>query len=215
MRPSARRRRRSRTVALTVLLGGCCYLAAIAVAGLSARPRAAALAVVFGNALAADGGPSPRLRARLDRALLLYRTGTVRRILVSGGVEEPGARDEAAAMAAYLEQRGVPAQAVAQDAAGVDTAQTARHTAGLMTADEGGVVVVTQWFHIPRAVLAMHRFGLPDVSGDWPRWFEARDIYSLLREAVALPFYALRYRSSGTVAGTGATGPAGSPPPRS
>ncbi|MGI4809288.1 MAG: hypothetical protein ACRYF2_14405 [Janthinobacterium lividum] len=41
-------------------------------------------------------------------------------------------------------------------------------------------------------MLAMRRFGLREVSGDWPRWFEARDTYSFLREAVALPFYAAR-----------------------
>ena len=68
---------------------------------------------------------------------------------------------------------------------------TARHTAAL--AGPGtSVVVVTQWFHLPRAILAMRRFGLREVSGNWPRWFEARDAYSFVREAVALPVYALR-----------------------
>lgn len=170
---------------------GCAAVAAIAIAGFSSTPRPSGLAVVFGNAVTGDGRPSPRLRARLDAALALYRRGAVHSILVSGGVEQPGSRDEAAIMAAYLEAEGVPALVIVQDPAGVDTFETARHTAN-MAASAAGVVVVTQWFHIPRAMLAMRRFGVSQVSGDWPRWFEIRDIFSLLREAVAVPYYAVR-----------------------
>lgn len=211
MRPHISRYRRQRRrpwLAAALLVGGS-YVAAIALAGLAARPRMADLAVVFGNTVGADGQPSPRLRARLDTALALYRRGSVRRILVSGGVEQPGDRDEARCMAAYLESRGVPASAVTRDAAGVDTFETARHTAALAAGNP--VVVVTQWFHIPRAMLAMRRFGLRDVSGDWPRWAEARDPYSFLREALAIPYYAVR-----TAGGPDARAipPAGAPRPQ-
>lgn len=167
------------------------YLAALAATGVVQRPRPADLAVVLGNTIEWDGQPSPRLRARLDTALRLYRSGNVRRILVSGGIEEPGPRDEAAAMATYLRAQGVPPEAILEDRAGTDTMETARHAA-MLVAPGAGLVVVSQWFHLPRAMLAMRRCGLREVSGDWPRWFEARDAYSLLREAVALPFYAFR-----------------------
>lgn len=183
--------RRGRTIGIVGLGALATYLAALALAGFAQRPRPAEFAVVLGNTVAPDGRPSPRLRARLDAALGLYRSGTVRRILVSGGVEEPGHRDEAAIMAAYLREAGVPAEAILQDDAGTDTMETARHAAAL--AGPGtGVVVVSQWFHLPRAMLAVRRFGPREVSGDWPRWFEARDAYSFLREAVALPIYAVR-----------------------
>ncbi len=170
------------------------YLVAIAVFGLIQQPRRSELAVVLGNTVTPDGQPSPRLQARLDAAVRLVRSGTVRRVLVSGGIEEPGHRDEAAAMSAYLRAQGVPPEAILEDNAGTDTMETARHTAAL-TGSGTGVVVVSQWFHLPRAILAMRRFGLREVSGDWPRWFEARDAYSFLREAVALPFYATRFPS--------------------
>ena len=167
------------------------YAAALGVAGLAQQPRSAELAVVLGNTVTPDGQPSPRLRARLETALRLYRSGTVRRVLVSGGIEEPGHRDEPAAMAAYLRDQGVPAAAILEDDAGTDTMETARHAAALVRPGTG-LVVVSQWFHLPRAMLAMRRFGVREVSGDWPRWFEARDLYSFLREAVALPFYAFK-----------------------
>ena len=180
----------TRRLATAVLAAGGVYLVALCIAGLSASPRACGLAVVFGNTVEPDGQPSPRLRARLGTALALYRAGTVRRLLVSGGIEQPGDRDEARAMALWLQARGVPRTAIVEDPGGTDTMRTARHAAAI--AAGGGAVAVTQWFHLPRAMLAMRRFGIRDVSGAWPRFLEARDAYSLLREAVALPVYAVR-----------------------
>ncbi len=170
------------------------YVSIVGSLGLLSRPRLAEWAVVFGNTVTADGQPSPRLKARLDAAAALFERGGVQHILVSGGIEQPGDLDEAAVMAAYLLRVGIPAGAVVQDAAGIDSFETARHTASLVPTD-AGVVVVTQWFHTPRAMLAMRRFGVQPVSADWPAWFEARDLYSLLREAVGLPFYAVRSRA--------------------
>ena len=54
-----------------------------------------------------------------------------------------------------------------------------------------GTTAVSQWFHLPRAMLAMRGTGTRDVSGAWPRFAETRDIYSFLREGVAVPFYAV------------------------
>ncbi len=168
------------------------YMVGLAIAGLSARPHGCALAVVFGNAIDATGQPSPRLRARLQTALALYRTGIVRRVMVSGGIEQQGHRNEAKAMAAWLEAADVPPAAIIQDPEGTDTMATARHAAAL--AAGGGAVAVSQWFHLPRAMLAMRRAGIRDVSGAWPRFLEVRDAYSFLREGVALPVYLLRRR---------------------
>ena len=180
-------------------LGGV-YLAGLAAVGLAASPRPSDLAVVFGNAVAEDGQPSPRLRARLDVALAFYRAGMVKRVMVSGGVEQPGGRDEARAMASWLEARGVPRAVILEDAEGTDTMETARHAAVV----GGSVVAVTQWFHLPRAVMIMRRLGVRDVSGAWPRFAEARDAYSFLREAVALPFYAVRPLGAGARPAPGA-----------
>lgn len=168
---------------------GLVYLAMLAAIGLSARPRPGELAVVLGNTVVA-GQPSPRLRARLDVAVGLFRAGLVRRVLVSGGIE-PSGDDEAAVMGRYLVAEGIPQAAIVEDPLGDDTFATARHTADLLDPGDG-VVVVTQWFHIPRTMLAMRRCGLRKVSGAWPRYVEWRDVYSFLREAVALPTYTIK-----------------------
>ena len=186
----ARLRRAAARAAKAIVVLLTLYIVALAAFGLAARPAPGDLAVVLGNAVTPAGQPSPRLQARLDTAAALYRAGIVRRILVSGGIE-PSGQDEAATMAGYLAQQAVPADAILQDPHGDDTLATARNTAGL-PGGPGRVVVVTQWFHVPRAVLAMRRAGVHGVSAAWPRFIEWRDAYSFLREAAALPAYALR-----------------------
>ena len=168
------------------------YLGVAAAAGLLARPAPADLPtdpiVVLGNAVMADGQPSPRLRARLDAALAAYRAGLAPRVLVSGGIA--GGQDEAPSMAAYLAAQGVPA-AAALDPQGMDTWATARATAALL-GGSGRVIVATQWFHVPRTLLALRRFGVTAAGAAWPMFWEARDLASFMREAVALPWYAVR-----------------------
>ena len=167
------------------------YLAAIGACAFRAPAVPSELGVVFGNALTPGGQPSPRLRARLETARRLFEAGLIRRVIVSGGIEQPGDRDEAAAMQADLVARGVPAGAIVADPAGHNTWATARDAAALAP-DRPRVVVVTQWFHVVRATLAMRRAGFRHVTAAWPRYVEWRDIYSLLREAVALPVMAFR-----------------------
>ena len=77
----------------------------------------------------------------------------------------------------------------------MDSHLTSVHAAAWMRAH--GVrraVVVTQYFHVARAVLACRRAGIDVVGATAPRWYEPRDLYSLARETVALPVYALTGR---------------------
>ena len=50
-------------------------------------------------------------------------------------------------------------------------------------------VVVTQYFHITRTRYALRRAGVAMVSTAHARYFEMRDLYSIAREAIALPVY--------------------------
>jgi len=62
----------------------------LVVAGCSDKQAAADLIVVPGNTVAPDGQPSPRLQARLDVALALYRAHRAPLIFVSGGLGKEG-----------------------------------------------------------------------------------------------------------------------------
>ncbi|KXH78693.1 YdcF family protein [Chryseobacterium kwangjuense] len=51
--------------------------------GLRDQKRAADLAVVFGNTVNKDGTLSPRLKARLDKSIELYRNHKAKKIMVA------------------------------------------------------------------------------------------------------------------------------------
>lgn len=159
------------------------------------------VAVVLGNEVYSSGKPSPRLAARLDKALDLYRSGKVKTLIVSGGVGLSGV-DEATAMAAYLKARGVAPKSVVVDSRGTNTWNTARFTAAWLRENgRDGVIVVSQHFHVPRSALAMKAAGCPRVGQASPDYWEAWDVYSVFREIPANMFYWWRY--SGTSAAEG------------
>lgn len=174
-------------LALTLLAA-----AALAATGLLTRARPADVAIVLGNTVLPTGQPSPRLAARLDRAYDCYAAMQCRLVFVSGGVDPAGA-DEAAVMRDYLIARGVPTERIVTDSAGDNSWATARHASAYMR--EHGytrALVVTQYFHVPRTVLALRRHGVADVSGGYPQFFEWRDLYSIFRELPAVAWYSLR-----------------------
>ncbi len=178
-------------VCLAVVFGIVCAIA-LSIAGSRERLFSADAAVVFGNTAYPDGTPSPRLAARLDRSLALYRDGFCRAIIVSGAVGKEGV-DEAKVMHDYLLARGIPAKAIVTDSSGVNTAATARFTAAWLAAHGGkSVIAVSQYFHLPRARLALGRAGIGSVGTASADYWEWRDIYSVSREVAAFVVYFFR-----------------------
>jgi vancomycin permeability regulator SanA len=115
------------------------------------------VALVLGARVHPSGRPSALLARRLDLAAELVRRGTVRVVLVSG---DNGDRryDEVTAMADYLVRRGVPARQVVRDHAGFDTWDSCTRAHRIFGVDRA--VVVTQAFHLPRAVALCRRAGI-------------------------------------------------------
>lgn len=150
------------------------------------------VALVLGNQVNPDGSPSPRLKARLDTAVEWYRQGYFPMILVSGATGREGV-PEGTAMKRYLVASGIPESVVLVDDQGVDTQASANNTAALLK-ERGwtGVFVVTQYFHVPRTKLALTKLGISPVHHAHPRFFEARDLYSIAREIPAYGKYLLR-----------------------
>lgn len=161
----------------------------LVIAGCSDRLAQADMIVVPGNTVAPDGTPSPRLQARLDIALMLYRAQRAPSIFVSGGTGKEGF-DEAAVMAAYLTKNGVPAAAIVRDSQGVDTMATARNAAAFMRANGlRSALVATQYFHVPRTQFALERAGARVAGHAHARYMEWRDLYSIPREVAGLIAY--------------------------
>jgi vancomycin permeability regulator SanA len=165
------------------------YLLAFLVFALIPRAGRADLVVVPGNSVLANGQPSRRLAARLDAAVQAYEQGLAPLILVSGGTGATGF-DEALAMRDYLRAAGIPAASIRVDSAGVNTMATATNAVRLMRQENlHTVLLATQYFHIPRGIVAFRRAGAGTVLATYPRFLEGRDLYSVARELMALPVY--------------------------
>ena len=118
------------------------------------------VAVVFGAGVVGKT-PTPFLARRLDVALDLYHRGKVSVILVTGDNSTP-TYDEPDVMRDYLVTRGVPAARIVADYAGFDTWEScvrAKKIFGVTSA-----TLVTQDFHMPRALTLCHAAGIDAVG---------------------------------------------------
>jgi vancomycin permeability regulator SanA len=162
------------------------------VAGLRDELGKADVALVLGSKVELDGTPSVRLRARLDRTVELYRAGYFPKVIASGGVGVEGF-DEAAVMRDYLVAHGLPRDAVLVDSGGTTTFASAKNAFQMAQPEKfASVLVVSQYFHIPRARLALRRFGFATVYSAHAFYFDWRDLYSAPREFFGYLSYLLR-----------------------
>ena len=162
---------------------------AIVIDGLNDRVEKADVGVVLGSMVMPDGTPSPRLRARLDRAVELHGQGIIDFILVSGGTGKEGF-SEGKVMRDYLAAQNVPEDRILTDEFGNTTSDTAVNAAKLMR--ERGLtsaIAVSQYFHLTRSRMAFRDAGITQVGTAHARYFESRDIYSIAREIPALAKY--------------------------
>jgi len=149
------------------------------VAGAPAQP----IAIVFGAGVEPNGQPSAVLADRVETAIDLYRAGKVRKLLMTGDnrfawYNEPGAMGE------YAMQRGVPAEDIVYDYAGrrtYDSCYRARHIFGVERA-----ILVTQDFHLPRAVYTCRRIGIESAGVAADRRPYSAIVRFTVREAPAL-----------------------------
>ncbi len=179
----------------TIVLGAFVMaMLAIIVSGLRDDIAHADVGLVLGNKVELDGTPSPRLRARLDRTLDLFHGGYFPSVIVSGGFGKEG-YDEAAVMADYLVSHGVPAAQVILDSHGDTTFASAVNTARI-SKERGfkSVFVVSQYFHIPRARLALTRCHITEIHSAHAHFFEWRDMFSVPRDTAGYASYYFRHR---------------------
>jgi len=129
----------------------------------------AQVAIVPGALVQADGNMSAMLADRVRQADALWRAGKVDRILVSGDHRTWG-YDEPDTMRKALVAAGVPRRVIFEDHAGFDTWATMVRAHGIFGVRSA--VVVTQGFHMPRALYLAHAAGI-DATGltaDLHRW---------------------------------------------
>jgi SanA protein len=142
------------------------------------------VAIVFGAGLYRDGSPTPILRDRVATAADLYFSGKVEKLLMSGdnryeNYNEPGA------MRDYAIQLGVPAEVIVLDYAGrrtYDTCYRSKAIFGIQSA-----ILVTQKFHLPRALFLCSAMGIKavGVSADRRTYWPSSQLIWNMREQFA------------------------------
>lgn len=121
----------------------------------------ASVAIVFGAGLWRDGTPTPVLRDRIATAAELYLTGKVQKILMSGDNSRID-YNEPAAMRQYAISLGVPEKAIELDYAGRRTYDTCYRARAIFGVEEA--VLITQRFHLPRALYTCNALGIRAVG---------------------------------------------------
>jgi SanA protein len=136
-------------------------------------------AIVLGARVYPSGRLSSMLEDRVLTAVELYKQGKVERILVSGDHGQPD-YDEVNAMKDFLVEQGVSAEDIFLDHAGFDTFDSMYRAKEVFHVDSA--VIVTQEFHLPRAVYIARGLGLDAYGVAADRQPYASIVYNKARE---------------------------------
>ena len=151
------------------LLGLLVLVAARLLTGLYARGKvysaaavpAQRVAIVFGAGLWRNGSPTPVLADRVTQAANLYFAGKVEKLLMSGDNRFVD-YNEPEAMRQLALSLGVPDTAIVLDYAGRRTYDTCYRAKAIFRVDQA--ILVTQAFHMPRAIYLCNRLGVDSVG---------------------------------------------------
>jgi SanA protein len=148
------------------------------------------VAIVFGAGYWPGGRLSDALADRMDTAIDLYDSGQVGKLLLTGD-NRFADYNEPAAMAAYARDRGVQEGDLVLDYAGRRTYDSCYRANAIFGVERA--VLVTQEFHLPRALYTCDLLGIDamGVVADRHRyarspWYEVRELAALVRAWVDL-----------------------------
>lgn len=143
------------------------------------------VAIVLGAGYWPSGRLSDALADRMDTAIELYGAGKANKLLLTGD-NRFADYNEPAAMAAYAEDRGVPREDLVLDYAGRRTYDSCYRAVAIFGVEQA--IVVTQAFHLPRALYTCNHLGIETVGVVADRhtyvratWFQVREVFALIR----------------------------------
>lgn len=148
--------------------------------------------VVLGYPANDDGQPSPILKARLDKAIELFRDGIAEKIILTGAAVE-NQHVESHVMANYCKKNGVPGEKILIESDAKNTYENAKMVHNIMQA-EGyqHAIVVTSSFHTMRAQEFFSRYvkNVTVVPAPFPAKFPVvKQWFLLLKEHLIITLY--------------------------
>ncbi len=118
--------------------------------------------LVLGASMLPSGEPSTILKDRLDVAVELYKAGVAPKIVMSGDNESDATYNEVVNMKKYAVNQGVPSEDIFCDHAGIDTYDSMYRARFVF--DPHSMVVVTQTYHMYRALFDAHSFNIDAIG---------------------------------------------------
>ena len=117
-------------------------------------------AVILGAGVR-EGKPTPMLRDRLFVGIDLYKSGAVKKLIMSG---DHGSTDydEVNIMKSFAVDRGVPDEDIFMDHAGFSTYETIYRAREIFEADN--IIIVSQKYHLYRALYIAEKLGIKSVG---------------------------------------------------
>lgn len=140
--------------------------------------------IVFGAGLDKKAeNPSIILRDRLDTAVILYNSGKVQKLIVSGDNRFVN-YDEPTVMYEYLIKEGVSEFDIERDYAGRNTYDTCFRAKEIFGVSEA--VLISQEFHLPRALFTCQNLGIQVQGASADRNIYVKRYYNNFRETFAM-----------------------------
>lgn len=138
--------------------------------------------VVLGAGLDGDQ-VTPLLASRIDKAIQIHQKTPAVKLIMTGGQGDDELVSEGAAMAAYAKKQGVPDEAIIIEDKAVNTEENIEFSRRLMSGDQPKFAVVSNNYHVFRALLLAKEQGLSCIGfGAKTKWYFA--INAFIREFV-------------------------------
>lgn len=120
--------------------------------------------IILGTQLKTDG-PSEVLRRRLDRAIEYLNQNVDTKVIVSGGQGRNEPAPEAVGMKEYLVNAGIAEDRILLESLSGNTYENLTFSKSLIGSDDARVVIVTNNFHVFRALKIAEKQGYQNVEG--------------------------------------------------
>lgn len=148
-------------------------------------PSQVGTAIVLGASVLPNGGLSLVLKDRADTAIQLYVEEKVTNILVTGD-DGTLTHNEVKPVRKYLLANGVPDKAIFLDHAGFDTYSSMYRARDVFKV--GSVVIITQSFHLPRALFIARKLGIDayGVSADRHQYMLKNNVREVFADVKAM-----------------------------
>ena len=135
------------------------------VSGFTQKGKSGADYVIVLGAQMKKNGPSKALQYRLDEAIRYLEENPDAKVIVSGGQGPDEHISEAQGMYEYLVSKGIKAQRIIKEDKSRNTTQNLRFSAEFLDKENDSVAVVSNNFHVFRAVKIAQKAGYKDVRG--------------------------------------------------